>query len=44
MAGPGTCPTAGLAKGLRKRRDDGFGGTIGWLLDQPLIPSTLLAD
>jgi len=30
--------------GLRKRRDDGFGWTIGRLLDQPLIPSALPAD
>jgi hypothetical protein len=29
---------------LRKRRDDGYGGTIGRLLDQPLIPSALMAD
>jgi hypothetical protein len=30
--------------GLRKRRDDGFGWTIGQLLDQPLSTAVLPAD
>jgi hypothetical protein len=33
-----------LHDGLRERRDDGFGWTIGRLLDQPLIPSALPPD